>query len=53
MGNEESGKKEKSDSSKKAVIGGVGALAGLAIGIGVTYIANKVLSSEESSKPKE
>ena len=53
MGNEESGKKEKSDSSKKAVIGGVGALAGLAIGIGVTYIANKVLSSEETSKPKE
>ena len=53
MGNEESGKKEKSDSSKKAVIGGVGALAGLAIGIGVTYIANKVLSSEESPKPKE
>ena len=53
MGNEESGKKEKSDSSNKAVIGGVGALAGLAIGIGVTYIANKVLSSEESSKPKE
>ena len=53
MGNEESGKKEKSDSSNKAVIGGVGALAGLAIGIGVTYIANKVLSSEETSKPKE
>ena len=38
MGNEESEKKEKSDSSKKAVIGGVGALAGLAIGLVISLL---------------
>ena len=53
MGNEEGGKREKSDSSNKAVIGGVGALLGAAIGVGVTILAKKVLSNEESPKPKE
>lgn len=54
MGNEEGGNRtRKSDSSNKAVIGGVGALVGAAIGVGVTILAKKMLSKDESPKPKE
>ena len=51
MGNEEGGNRE-SERKKKAVIGGVGALLGIAVGVGGTILAQEVLSEKSTPKPR-